>query len=96
VSFSIANDTFYLVSDTLKAGIVLCVLGLCLCAVVQTWLASRLPATGAAWGLTFTMSLTTMHFAYAAWWFRRRPPDAGPSSGRFPPPRGRANLDRRR
>jgi O-antigen/teichoic acid export membrane protein len=78
VSFSIANDTFYLVSNTLKAGVILSTLGLAVCAVVQTLLASRFPRTGPAWGLSFTMAVTSMHFAYAAWWFRRqaRSPDS--------------------
>jgi len=81
VSFSIANDTFYLVTDTLKAGVILSAAGLALCIVVQTWLAASIPHTGAAWGLTFTLAVTTMHFAYAAWWFRTRGPRDG---GRAP------------
>jgi len=72
VSFSIANDTFYLVSDTLKAGVILSAAGLAVCAAAQTWLASRFPTTGAAWGLSFTLAVTSMHFVYAAWWFRNR------------------------
>jgi len=89
VSFSIANDTFYLVSNTLKAGVILSALGLVLCAAVQAALASRFPRTGAAWGLSFTLAVTSMHFVYAAWWFRNRgigggdgstvPSAAGPS-----------------
>lgn len=81
VSFSIANDTFYLVSDTLKAGVILSAVGLAVCAAVQTILASQLPRTGAAWGLSFTLAVTSMHFAYAAWWFRNRGPQGGASGG---------------
>jgi O-antigen/teichoic acid export membrane protein len=84
VSFSIANDTFYLVSNTLKAGVVLCVLGLAVCTATQTWLAARFPTTGAAWGLSFTLAITSMHFVYAAWWFRRRGPGGG-AAGRIVP-----------
>jgi len=82
VSFSIANDTFYLVSDTLRAGVILSAVGLTLCVVVQTILAARLPLTGAAWGLSFTLAVTSMHFGYAAWWFRKRGPGGGAGRGR--------------
>ena len=71
VSFSIANDTFYLVSDTLRAGVILSAVGLAVCVVVQAILAAQYPHTGAAWGLSFTLAVTSMHFGYAAWWFRR-------------------------
>jgi O-antigen/teichoic acid export membrane protein len=72
VSFSIASDTFYLVSNTLKAGVIICVLGFLVCAGAQTWLAARFPTTGAAAGLSITMILTSVHFLYAAWWFRQQ------------------------
>ena len=78
VSFSIGSDTFYLVSDNLKAGVILCILGFVVCAVAQIVLASRIPTTGAAWGLSFTLSVSLIHFAYAAWWFRHRAPSRVP------------------
>jgi O-antigen/teichoic acid export membrane protein len=77
VSFSIASDTFYLVSNTLKAGVIICVLGFLVCAAAQTWLAANIRTTGAAWGLSITMCLTSVHFLYAAWWFRRQRRGAG-------------------
>jgi len=84
VSFSIGSDTFYLVSNTLKAGVIICVLGFLVCAAVQGWLAAQVPSTGAAWGLSITMILTSVHFVYAAWWFRRRSRDAGAGTPTVP------------
>ncbi|HEV8114087.1 MAG TPA: oligosaccharide flippase family protein [Planctomycetota bacterium] len=72
VSFSIASDTFYLVSNTLKAGVIICVVGFVVCAAAQTWLAGHIRTTGPAWGLMITMCLTSVHFVYAAWWFRHQ------------------------
>jgi O-antigen/teichoic acid export membrane protein len=92
VSFSIGSDTFYLVSDSLRAGVILCVFGFVVCAVAQIVLASRIPTTGAAWGLSFTLSVSVIHFAYAAWWFRRRrrgpPAESVPEPSRVPPAAG--------
>ena len=72
MSFSIANDTFYLVTNTLRAGVVLCVLGLFVNATVVALCARASPTVGVAWGLSFTMATATMHYVYAWWWFRRR------------------------
>jgi O-antigen/teichoic acid export membrane protein len=90
VSFSIGSDTFYLVSDSLKAGVILCIIGFAVCAVAQVVFASQIRTLGAAWGLSFTLSVSLIHFAYAAWWFRhrRRPSAAPPAASRIPPAAG--------
>ena len=90
VSFSIGSDTFYLVSDSLKAGVILCIFGFVVCAVAQVVFASQIRTTGAAWGLSFTLSVSLIHFAYAAWWFRhrKRPRAAPPEASRIPPAAG--------
>jgi O-antigen/teichoic acid export membrane protein len=92
VSFSIGSDTFYLVSDNLKAGVILCILGFLVCAAAQIVLASQIRTTGAAWGLSFTLSVSLIHFVYAAWWFRRRPrtpvPGISTDPSRVPPAAG--------
>jgi O-antigen/teichoic acid export membrane protein len=72
MSFSIANDTFYLVTNTLKAGVVLCVVGLVVNCLVLALLGWLYPHYGIAWGLSFTMASASMHYVYAAWWFRQR------------------------
>jgi len=87
MSFSIANDTFYLVTNTLKAGVVLCVVGLFVNATVVALCARAWPTEGVAWGLSFTMATATMHYVYAWWWFRRHaratvsPVPAAPAAG---------------
>lgn len=84
VSFSIASDTFYLVSNTLKAGVIICVIGFGVCAAAQAWLAANIRTTGAAWGLSLTLALTSVHFLYAAWWFRRQRQHAGSGGSALP------------
>jgi O-antigen/teichoic acid export membrane protein len=71
MSFAIANDTFYLVTNTLRVGIVISVLGTIANTVVVAYLAWRHPTVGVAWGLDFTMTLGLMHNAYAWHWYRR-------------------------
>jgi len=72
VSFSVANDTFYLVTDTLKAGIQLSLLGLVVNSSVVALLAWQFPQVGVAVGLSFTFCWSLVHIAYAFWWFRAR------------------------
>lgn len=72
MSFSIANDTFYLVTNTLRAGVAICVVGLIVNTLVMAWLGALYSTRGVAWGLSFTMASAAMHYAYAAWYFRTR------------------------
>lgn len=77
LSFSIANDTFYLVTDQLRVAILLSIAGLVFNALLSWWLATTIPETGVAWGLSITMMWCVTHYLYAAWYFRtHRPPPA--------------------
>jgi len=71
VSFSVANDTFYLVTNTLRVGMALSVLGLVVNTTVVALLASAFPRLGVAYGLSFTFTWSLTHILFAAWWFRR-------------------------
>ncbi len=71
MSFAIANDTFYLVTNTLRVGILLSVAGTIVNTAVIAYLTWRWPTVGVAWGLDFTMSLGLMHNVYAWLWYRR-------------------------
>ncbi len=71
MSFAIANDTFYLVTDTLRVGILLSIAGTLVNTLVIFLLTSNYPTVGVAWGLDFTMSLALMHNVYAWIWYRR-------------------------
>ena len=72
MSFSIANDTFYLVTNTLKVAVVVCTFALVLNAVVLALSARASPTIGIAWGLSFTYATAAVHYAYAWWWFRKQ------------------------
>lgn len=71
VGFSVANDTFYLVTGQLRVAIWLSVLGLIVNTAVLTWACWRWPDLGAAIGLSFTFLWSLTHVSYAGWWFRR-------------------------
>jgi len=71
-SFSVANDTFYLVTNTLKVAVILQLVSLGLVmgsTLFFTWL---YPTFGAAVGLSLMHVTCLFHMAYAGFWFRRR------------------------
>lgn len=70
MSFSIANDTFYLVTNTLRMGMLICALALVLNVLVVWYLAWVDPFYGVAWGLSFTYATAALHYVYEFWWFR--------------------------
>ena len=70
VGFSVANDTFYLVTGQLKQAILISVLGLLLNTGVLVACCWRWPDYGAAAGLSFTFLWSLVHVSYAAFWFR--------------------------
>jgi O-antigen/teichoic acid export membrane protein len=71
MSFSIANDTFYLVTNTLRMGVLICALSLVLNVLVVWYLAWLDPFYGVAWGLSFTYASAALHYVYEFAWFRR-------------------------
>ena len=71
LSFSIANDTFYLVTNTLRAAMVISLAGIVVNAFIVWSLARAWPDTGVAWGLSITMFWCVPHYLYAAWYFRK-------------------------
>ena len=79
VSFSVANDTFYLVTNTLRAGVALSVLGLVVNTAIVALLASAFPRFGVAYGLSFTFTWSLVHILFAASWFRRHRQEVLPS-----------------
>ena len=71
VSFSVANDTFYLVTNTIRVGVLLSFLGLAVNTTVVAVLAWMYPKLGVAYGLAFTFTWSLVHISYAAYWFRK-------------------------
>jgi O-antigen/teichoic acid export membrane protein len=75
VSFSVANDVFYLVTRQMRVAIVLSVTGLVLNTAQITLFAWWMPTIGVAIGLSVTCLWSLVHVAYAWRWFRTH---AGP------------------
>jgi O-antigen/teichoic acid export membrane protein len=71
MSFSIANDTFYIVTNTLRMGMLICALALVLNVLAVWYLAWLDPFYGVAWGLSFTYGTAALHYVYQFLWFRR-------------------------
>jgi len=71
MSFAVGLEAFYMVTDQMRASIVLTLLGCLVTIPVFFLLVHTIPETGAIWGLSFYMSWVLVHFAYIAWWFRR-------------------------
>ena len=73
VSFSVANDVFYLVTDQMHVAIKLSLVGLVVNTAQVALFAWWLPTIGVAIGLTVTCLWSLVHLAYAWRWFRRHP-----------------------
>lgn len=71
IAFSSANDTFYLVTGTLRVAILLSVVGALVNMPLMAFLAWRWPTTGVAWALTISMLWSLVHPAYVWRWYRR-------------------------
>jgi len=71
MALAVANDTFYLVTNTLRVAIYVNVSGMLINSTLMGVLAWMFPTVGAAWGLTLTMLWGINHLLYATWWFHR-------------------------
>ncbi|HUR28118.1 MAG TPA: lipopolysaccharide biosynthesis protein [Planctomycetota bacterium] len=71
MAFAVGLEAFYMVTDQMRASIVLTLLGCLVTIPVNVWLIRANPETGVFWGLSFYMSWVLVHFAYLVWWFRR-------------------------
>ncbi|MFT7485252.1 MAG: O-antigen/teichoic acid export membrane protein [Candidatus Paceibacteria bacterium] len=71
LSFSIANGTFYLVTDTLHVGILVSIVGALINLPLIAYLAWSYPTVGVAWGLTISMAWSLWHPCYAYYWYRK-------------------------
>lgn len=71
ISFSIANDTFYLITKTLRVGIVVSIVGALINLPAIAFLAWAFPTVGVAWGLTVSMLWSLWHPGYVYYWYRK-------------------------
>lgn len=71
MAFAVGLEAFYMITDQMRASILLTLLGCLVTIPVNVFLVRNVPETGPIWGLSFYMSWVLVHFAYIAWWFRR-------------------------
>ncbi len=69
-SFAVAVDSFYITANKLGVAIRINLLGLFVCPLASIFLATQLPETGVAWGVSLGMSWVLIHFIYIARTFR--------------------------
>jgi O-antigen/teichoic acid export membrane protein len=84
VSFSVANDTFYLVTDNLKTAILLGAGQFTLHLTLLRFFGSLWPTVGPSIALTVFFFSSVIHPAYAYFWFRRKAGDAEPGAPAMP------------
>jgi len=72
LSFSIANDTFYLVTGTLRVGIWFSAIGMVVYVALVGTCAWIWPETGVARGFTIAMFWSLWHPLYVYYWFKRK------------------------
>ncbi|MDP6938671.1 MAG: hypothetical protein QF848_07530 [Planctomycetota bacterium] len=72
VSFSVANDTFYLVTDNLKVAIVFGAVQFAVHLTLLALLGHFYPKVGPSIALTVFFFSSVIHPAYAYFWFRRK------------------------
>lgn len=77
VSFSVANDTFYLVTNNLRVAVILQLIGLALGLGLVIGFSWMWPTFGVAVGLSISFCLSLGHVVYAGLWFRRRRKNSG-------------------
>lgn len=70
-AFASAVDSFYIVSNQIKAWIWLTALGAAITIPTNVYLILTIPKTGTAWGLSLYFSWVLVHLAYITWFLNR-------------------------
>jgi O-antigen/teichoic acid export membrane protein len=84
VSFSVANDTFYLVTDNLKVAIIFGAVQFAVHLTLLVLLGHFYPKFGPSIALTVFFFSSVIHPAYAYFWFRRNAGDGEPGAPAMP------------
>jgi O-antigen/teichoic acid export membrane protein len=66
-SFAVGLESFYIVSNQVRAWLGLTVVGALITIPTNVWLILAVPYTGTAWGLSLYHSWVIVHLGYAAW-----------------------------
>ena len=81
VSFSVANDTFYLVTDNLRVAITFGAVQFAVHLVLLAVLGHFYPELGPSVALTIFFFSSVIHPAYAYFWFKRKAVGDGSDDG---------------
>jgi O-antigen/teichoic acid export membrane protein len=69
--FAGALDGFYMAANRLRVAIIIAFVGLLVAMPVVALCVHYNPTTGIAWGISFTLGWTTVHYMYVLYYFRR-------------------------
>ncbi len=72
LSFAVALDPFYILTNNLRACLLINAIGAAITIPTNGLLIWLLPETGVAWGLTLYRAWLLFHFAFVAWYFRSK------------------------
>lgn len=78
-SFCIANDVFYLVTNTLRVGVYISIALFVFCMPLIAFLAWKIPTTGVAIGMSFSFATAATNFIFIAYYFRKQKLTKSPS-----------------
>lgn len=70
-AFAVANESFYIVTNQVRAWIGLTAIGAVITIPANVWLILYVPFTGTAWGLSMYHSWVVVHLGYATWYLNR-------------------------
>lgn len=70
-AFAVAQDPFYILTNRMRANLVICLVGALVTIPANAVLARLLPTTGPVWGQALYLSWVVVHFVYIARYFRR-------------------------
>lgn len=70
IAFSVGLDSFYMLTDQMKACLKIMLVGAFLTIPANVYVIYAFPETGAAWGQTIYRAYVFVHFAFVAWYFR--------------------------
>jgi O-antigen/teichoic acid export membrane protein len=76
LSFAVAQDPFYILTDRMKANVIICFIGALVTIPANAILIYFQPTTGPVWGLTVYMGWVLVHFVYIERYFRRVAPSS--------------------
>jgi O-antigen/teichoic acid export membrane protein len=72
LAFAVAQDPFYILTNRMKANLIICLVGALVTIPANVVLLRIYPDTGPVWGQALYLSWVLVHFVYIAAYFRKR------------------------